>query len=77
MALLGSSAAVAGVMTICPALATFSAMIVAVAAGPAINSSRWESPTMKKSNVPVWTPTDIRSRTWPAVVLNTPISRRA
>ncbi len=37
MARLGSSAAVAGVMTICPAPAIFSAMIVAVAAGPAIN----------------------------------------
>ena len=50
---------------------------VSLAAGPLTSSSRWcaGSPTKKKWKVPLWTPTDIRSVTRPALVSSRPISR--
>ena len=36
---------------------------VVVTLGPASTSSRWRSPTRNMSNVPLWTPIDMRSVT--------------
>ena len=51
----------AGLMPISPASAMASMDSVSVMAGPAISSSRWTLPVMKKWNGPVPMPTDIRS----------------
>ncbi len=65
----GRAEAVASLTTISPASAVPSMVTVVVAAGPVTMSSRWDSPTRKKWNRPLWTPTDIRSCTfWPRTV---------
>ena len=51
-------------MTISPASAVPSMVTVVLAAGPVTMSSRWEAPTRKKWNRPLWTPTDIRRDTF-------------
>ena len=56
-----SGGAVASLTTISPASAVPSMVTVAVAAGPVTTNSLWDSPTRKKWNSPLWTPTDIRS----------------
>ena len=56
-----SAAAVAALMTISPASAVPSISTTALAPGPVTTNSRWDSPTRKKLNRPLWTPTDMRS----------------
>ena len=70
----GSSAAVAPLSMIWPALASASISAHRLAAGPLMTSSRWicGSPTRKKSNRPLCTPTDMRRLTPPADELGTP-----
>ena len=53
----------ASLTRISPASAVASIITVMVAAGPVTISSRCDPPTRKKSNFPLWTPTDIRSTT--------------
>jgi hypothetical protein len=69
-------AAVSSLTRISPASAAASMATVVEADGPAISSSRWESPTRKSRNAAEWTPTDIRSWTVPAELDTRPISRR-
>ncbi len=72
----GSRAAVAGVTTICPASAVFSASAVAVAAGPSTRSSRVGSPTRNRWMSPEWMPTDIDSLSRPTDVGTAAASRK-
>ena len=73
---LGSSrAAVAGLIATSPAAAMDSIRAVVVAPGPAMTSSWWRSPARKKWKVPLWIPTDMRSRTAPAEVRSRPMRR--
>jgi hypothetical protein len=60
-----SMAASVGVSPISPASAIPSMTSVSLIAGPAMSSSRWTLPAMKKWNVPVPMPTDIRRMTVP------------
>ena len=71
--------AAAAVSTTWPAAASDSAAAVADAAGPETSSSRCRagSPTRKNVKVPLWIPTDIRSRTRPADVSTSPSTRSA
>ena len=62
----------AGLMPISPASAIASIDRVSVIAGPAISSSRWTLPVMKKWNVPVPIPTDIRSTIVPPLRCSRP-----
>ena len=73
----GSSAAVASLSMIWPALASTSISAHRLAAGPLMTSSRWicGSPTRKKSNRPLCTPTDMRRLTPPADELVRPTVR--
>ena len=66
-----------GLMTISPASAVPSMVTVVLAAGPVTMSSRWEAPTRKKWNRPLWTPTDIRRDTFCPRTVNLPTTRRA
>ncbi len=73
--LAGSAAAVSRLTRISPAVAVDSISTVRLAAGPVTMSSRCDSPTRKKWKEPVFTPTDIRRSTLPAVVSSRPTLR--
>ena len=59
-------------MPISPASAIASIVTVSVAPGPAISSSRWTLPAVKKSSFPVVIPIDIRSVTVPPATRSRP-----
>ncbi len=61
-----------GLMPISPASAMTSIASVSLIAGPAISSSRWTLPVMKKWNSPVPIPTDIRSTIVPPLTWRRP-----
>ncbi len=67
--------AVSRLTRISPATAVPSIVTISLAAGPVTTSSRWEDPTKKNRNVPLCTPTDIRSVILPAELSIAPISR--
>ncbi len=64
-----------GSARISPAVAVDSISTVRLAAGPVTISSRCDSPTRKKWKEPLFTPTDIRRTTLPAVVSRRPTLR--
>jgi hypothetical protein len=71
----GRAAAVSRLTRISPAVAVDSMSTVRLAAGPVTMNSRCDSPTRKKWKVPLFTPTDIRRTTLPAVVSRRPTLR--
>ncbi len=67
----------ASLITISPASAAASIATTELAPDPVTRNSRWDSPTRKKLNMPLWTPTDMRSDTFCPSTVSRPTTRSA